>query len=151
MQLNKFTDIGVRVLMYLSQSTFGQQVTIDEIASTFDLPRNHLIKVITRLNKLGWIKATRGRNGGLELKPQSLNLRVGDMLRELENTSELINCEKPKCKFNGNCFLKSVLDSGVEAFYAHMNQYRLFDIVNSETKEKIIFMHKAHSKLILNK
>jgi Rrf2 family transcriptional regulator, nitric oxide-sensitive transcriptional repressor len=97
MQLNKFTDIGLRVLMYLSQSRFGQQVTIDEIATTFDLPRNHLIKVITRLNKLGWIKATRGRNGGLELNPESLNLRIGNILRELENTTELINCEKPVC------------------------------------------------------
>lgn len=144
MQLNKFTDIGLRVLMYLSQSRFGQQVTIDEIATTFDLPRNHLIKVITRLNKLGWIKATRGRNGGLELNPDSLNLRIGDILRELENTTELINCEKPVCQFNGNCLLKDALQTGLESFYTHMNQHRLLDIVNNNTREKIISMHKTH-------
>jgi len=145
MQLNKFTDIGLRVLMYLSQSRFGQQVTIDEIATTFDLPRNHLIKVITRLNKLGWIKATRGRNGGLELNPESLNLRIGNILRELENTTELINCEKPVCQFHGNCLLKDALQTGLESFYTHMNQHRLLDIVNNNTKDKIIFMHKAHA------
>ncbi|MFQ6404855.1 Rrf2 family transcriptional regulator [Methylophilus sp. 'Pure River'] len=145
MQLNKFTDIGLRVLMYLSQSRFDQQVTIDEIASTFDLPRNHLIKVITRLNKLGWIKATRGRNGGLELNPESLQLRIGDILRELENTTELINCEKPMCRFHGDCLLKGALQTGLESFYAHMNQHRLFDIVNHNTREKIISMHKTHA------
>lgn len=143
MQLNKFTDIGLRVLMYLSQPRLDQQVTIDEIATTFDLPRNHLIKVITRLNKLGWIKATRGRNGGLELNQDSLQLRIGDILRELENTTELINCEKPLCQFHGNCLLKGALQTGLEAFYAHMNQHRLIDIVNNNTREKIISMHKA--------
>ena len=148
MQLNKFTDIGLRVLMYLSQATFGQQVTIDEIATALDLPRNHLIKVITRLNKLGWIKATRGRNGGLELNQKSLLLRVGDILRELENTSELVNCEKPRCKFHGECVLKVALQTGVDIFYEHMNQYKLFDIINHNTKEKIITMHKTHLTLI---
>lgn len=148
MQLNKFTDIGLRVLMYLSQATFGQQVTIDEIAIAFDLPRNHLIKVITRLNKLGWIKATRGRNGGLELNQQSLLLRVGDILRELENTSDLVNCEKPRCKFHGNCVLKEALQLGVDVFYDHMNQYKLFDIVNRKTKEKIINMHTKHISIV---
>jgi len=131
--------------MYLSQSRFDQQVTIDEIATTFDLPRNHLIKVITRLNKLGWIKATRGRNGGLELNPESLQLRIGDILRELENTTELINCEKPVCRFHGGCLLKDALQTGLESFYAHMNQHSLFDIVNNNTREKIIAMHKTHA------
>lgn len=145
MQLNKFTDIGLRVLMYLSQPRVDQPVTIDEIATTFDLPRNHLIKVITRLNKLGWIKTTRGRHGGLELNPESMQLRIGDILRELENTTELINCEKPLCQFHGNCLLKGALQNGLESFYAHMNQYRLLDIVNHNTREKIISMQKAHA------
>lgn len=145
MQLNKFTDIGLRVLMYLSQSRADQPVTIDEIATTFHLPRNHLIKVITRLNKLGWIKATRGRHGGLALNPASLQLRIGDILRELENTSELINCEKPMCRFHGGCLLKGALQSGLEAFYTHMNQYRLAEIVNNSTREKIVTMQKAHA------
>lgn len=145
MQLNKFTDIGLRVLMYLSQPRVDQQVTIDEIATTFDLPRNHLIKVITRLNKLGWIRATRGRNGGLELNQASLQLRIGDILRELENTTELINCEKPLCQFHGHCLLKGALQTGLESFYAHMNQHRLIDIVNNNTREKIISMHKARA------
>lgn len=145
MQLNKFTDIGLRVLMYLSQPRADQQATIDEIATTFDLPRNHLIKVITRLNKLGWIKATRGRNGGLELNQASLQLRIGDILRELENTTELINCEKPLCQFHGHCLLKGALQTGLESFYAHMNQHRLIDIVNNSTREKIISMHKARA------
>lgn len=143
MQLNKFTDIGLRVLMYLSQPRADQPVTIDEIASVFKLPRNHLIKVITRLNKLGWINATRGRNGGLALHPASLQLRIGDILRELENTTELINCEKPVCRFHGGCLLKGALQSGLEAFYAHMNQHRLLDIVNNNTKQTIISMHKS--------
>ena len=37
------------------------------------------------------------------------------------------------------------LQTGLESFYAHMNQHRLFDIVNHNTREKIISMHKTHA------
>ena len=82
---------------------------------------------------------------GLELNQASLQLRIGDILRELENTTELINCEKPLCQFHGNCLLKGALQTGLESFYAHMNQHRLIDIVNNNTREKIISMHKARA------
>jgi Rrf2 family nitric oxide-sensitive transcriptional repressor len=75
MQITKFTDLGLRVLMYLSQEVNGQVVTIQEIAQQFNVPRNHLIKVVTRLNKLNWISTTRGRTGGLKLGANANQLK----------------------------------------------------------------------------
>ncbi|HAV37025.1 MAG TPA: BadM/Rrf2 family transcriptional regulator, partial [Massilia sp.] len=42
-------------------------VTVAEIATQFDLPLNHLVKVVGHLARAGWVRATRGRNGGLRL------------------------------------------------------------------------------------
>lgn len=148
MQLTKFTDLSLRVLMYLTQEDRLIPVTINEIASQFDVPRNHLIKVVTRLNKLGWLSATRGRNGGLRLGIQANNLHLGDVLRELENTTALINCAIPPCALKGQCHLKEILDIGLKSFYEHMNTFTLANIVESKTQLVVIGMHKQYQALL---
>ena len=46
MQLSRFTDLGLRVLMYLCDAEPGQAITIAEVAERFDVPHNHLAKVV---------------------------------------------------------------------------------------------------------
>lgn len=148
MQLTKFTDLSFRVLMYLTHHDRLTPVTINEIAEQFSVPRNHLIKVVTRLNKLGWVFATRGRNGGLRLGVLSHQLKLGDILQELENTSSLIDCAKPPCVLKGQCHLKEILDNGLNVFYAHMNRFTLADIVNQKTQSAVIHLHERYQLLL---
>lgn len=57
MRLTHFTDIGLRVLIYLTRVREAQSsVTVAEIASQFDISVNHLVKVVGRLARAGWIK-----------------------------------------------------------------------------------------------
>ena len=151
MQLTKFTDLSFRVLMYLTQHDRLIPVTINEIAEQFNVPRNHLIKVVTRLNKLGWVLATRGRNGGLRLGVQSDQLKLGDVLQELENTSSLVDCSKPPCVLRGQCHLKEVLDTGLKVFYAHMNRFTLADVVNQKTQSAVIHLHQRYQSQLKEK
>jgi len=142
MQITKFTDLGLRVLMYLSQEVNGQVVTIHEIAQQFNVPRNHLIKVVTRLNKLNWISTTRGRSGGLKLGANANQLKLGNILKELENKTSLINCNDPPCALSGRCNLKEILDHGLNKFYEEMNQYTLQNIVDKKTQRAVIELHQ---------
>ena len=61
MQLTRFTDLSLRVLMYLARSDPQRTPGGDgaEIASQFEVPHNHLIKVVNKLGKLGWIARAR--------------------------------------------------------------------------------------------
>lgn len=144
MQLTKFTDLSLRTLMYLTQDERAVPVTINEIAEQFYVPRNHLIKIVTRLNKLGWIEATRGRNGGLRLGVNALTLRLGDVIKELENSTSLVNCAEPPCVLKGQCNLKDMLDQGLQQFYNYMNSYTLADMVNSKTRPVVMGMHHEY-------
>src|SRR5690606_7276386 len=65
MQLTQFTDLGLRVLMYLSHPDRGTPVTVGEIATRFGASRNHLIKVVHFMAQQGWLITTRGKGGGL--------------------------------------------------------------------------------------
>lgn len=144
MQITKFTDLSLRVLMYLTQQPDAKPVTISEIAQQFNVPRNHLIKVVTRLNKLQWITAKRGRSGGLSLAIPAMQLKLGNVIQELENRSSLINCETPPCVLMGHCQLKRVLDSGLAGFYQQMNQYSLQDIIDTKTEQFIVKLHQLY-------
>lgn len=141
MQITKFTDLSLRLLMYLTQEVAASPITINEVAQQFDISRNHLIKVVTRLNKLNWVVATRGRSGGLRLGIQPSALKLGDVLRELENKKSLINCNDPPCVLKGQCNLKEILDHGLNTFYDEMNQYTLQSIVDQKTQQAVIKLH----------
>ena len=142
MQLTRFTDYGLRTLMYLTRHDRNLPITIQEIATQFAVPHNHLIKVCNRLTKLGWVISVRGRNGGLHLAVAPADLRLGRVLRELEGHEDLINCNEPLCVLSGNCMLKGALNAGLTAFYAKMDEYTLADVSGRQTGEKIIQMHQ---------
>ncbi|MBX9848870.1 MAG: Rrf2 family transcriptional regulator [Rhodocyclaceae bacterium] len=144
MQLTRFTDFGLRMLMYLSKHDRATPITIAEIAGQFDVPHNHLIKVANRLGKLGLVKALRGRNGGLVLAIAPEIIRLGDTLRGLEGDVPLVNCEDPPCALGGRCLLTGALRAGLDAFYACMNEYTLADVSTGGTEVAIVTMHRNY-------
>ncbi|MFT3735080.1 MAG: Rrf2 family transcriptional regulator [Rhodocyclaceae bacterium] len=141
MQLTRFTDFGLRILMYLTRER-DTPVTIGEIARQFEVPHNHLVKVANRLGKLGWVTAVRGRNGGLVLGADADSLRIGEVLRQLEESESLIDCESQPCALNGRCLLKAALNAGLAAFYDKMNEYSLADVSRGKTGSAIITLHR---------
>ena len=143
MRLTRFSDIGLRVLIYLAQAgeTRGP-VTVAEIGAQFDIPVNHLVKVVGQLARSGWITALRGRNGGLRLAVDAASLRIGVVLRELEGDNELADCEGTACGLRFHCALRGALKAGQRAFYDAMNGYTLADITQGSTGEQIVQMHK---------
>ena len=67
MHLTRFTDLSLRVLMYLTYRNRTSLVTVNELAQKFQWSRNHIVKVAHFLHLQGWIASFRGRSGGLKL------------------------------------------------------------------------------------
>jgi len=141
MQLTKFTDFGLRVLMYLAATPEQGVVTVGELAQRFDIPKNHLNKVVNRMVKYGWVSATPGRNGGVRMAQAPETLHLGDILSAMEGHVQLVDCDQPPCVLRGNCYLKRVLEVGQREFYASMNRYSLAELVQPQTAGVIARMH----------
>ena len=144
MQLTRFTDLGLRVLMYLTQPARTDPVTNAEIAAQFHVPHNHVIKVVNKLGKLGWVTTRRGRGGGIVLGVAADALRIGDVLRGLEQAEQLINCAEPPCVLRGGCRLKHALDVGLTSFYDAMNRYTLAEVSGQRTGVKLAALHRNY-------
>lgn len=142
MQLTRFSDYALRLLMYVARADGSRPITIAEVGQQFEISHHHLVKVAARLSKLGWVTATRGRHGGLELGPQAHQLTIGTILRELEGHKPVIDCDNPPCALNGSCRLRRALDDAEQAFYGALDTVTLADVTGSQTAESIIRLHR---------
>lgn len=128
MRLTRFTDLALRVLMLLATRPAGEITTVAEIAVRIGWTHNHVVKVVHQLGRLGWVVNHRGRSGGVELSPDSRALRLGDVVRTLEEDDPLVNCADPACGLAAGCRLSGILRGGLEAFYAELNRFTLADL-----------------------
>ena len=129
MRLTKFTDNSLRVIIYVSANG-DRKVNISEIAEACAIPRNHLTKVIHSMAVKGLITTTRGKGGGISMARPPNQLKVGEIIRAMEGTEEIINCETPKCPMARLCELRSILHKGQNAFFTAMDEYTVADLID---------------------
>lgn len=108
-----------------------EKLSVDEIARRYDISRNHLAKVSQRLLAEGYIETFRGRTGGMRLAREPSEIVVGQVVRRFENFDAFVSCfpSGSGCAVNGVCALKPALGGALEAFLAHLDRYRLSDLI----------------------
>lgn len=151
MQLTQFSDIGLRLLMYLSnERREAPAITLAEVSSQFNIPRNHLAKVAAKLAKHGWIAAMRGRSGGLCLAMAPSHINMGQVLRVLEGHTEVIDCDKLKCRLKTGCELRTLLANAYAAFFNVLDQVTLADVTDGQAAKEIVMMQKSFMQIYLD-
>ena len=129
MQLSLHSDYALRVLMALAAG--DRQLSVDEIARRYGISRNHLAKVVQRLQSEGYVTTYRGRGGGMRLARPADEIIVGEVVRRFENLESFVGCfaSGSGCAVNGLCALKPALSGAVDAFLAHLDGFRLTDLI----------------------
>ena len=137
MQLTRFTDFGLRVL--ISTGVAGQRgITISEISTRYRISRNHLMKVVQHLSHAGYLETVRGRGGGLRLAVAPEKIGLGQVVREIEGFG-LVPCfDKARpgasCLIAPACVLKGALRRALEAFLAVLDEYTLADLIGPDRR-----------------
>lgn len=135
MRLASFTDYSLRVLIYLAIKG-EQRSTVSEIADKYQISKNHLVKVVHNLSRMGVIDSFKGKGGGVCLSTSPEKINIGLLIKELESDSFLVECFGPNtnCKINPSCKLKSVLKVAETNFFATLENYTLADILTNKRK-----------------
>ncbi|VAV94681.1 Nitrite-sensitive transcriptional repressor NsrR [hydrothermal vent metagenome] len=144
MRLTTQTDYALRMLMYLATQDGSR--TIDEIASAYDISRNHLMKVAQRLAANDFIISQRGRGGGLTLAREPAEINIGAVIRMMENTDQFVECQMGSsngCIITPVCGLQHMIRDAVDAFLNHLDQFTLEDALASRAEFKGIFVETA--------
>lgn len=133
MQLTVYTDYSLRVLLYLALKPEGELSTISDIAENYGVSRNHLVKVVHNLAKLGYIGSQRGKHGGLFLACDPTKVTVAEVVRHTEPNFDVVECfksdEENDCSITAVCSLKGMLGEALGAFMKVLNSYTLADVL----------------------
>jgi Rrf2 family transcriptional regulator, nitric oxide-sensitive transcriptional repressor len=132
MQLTQYSDYALRTLIYLAITS--ENVTITEIAEHYQISRNHLVKVVHSLGKLGYITTIRGRQGGMRLALPADQIVIGEVVRKTEPGFTLVECfdrANNKCVIAPACRLQNVLGEAFLSFTDVLDRYTLEDMVGN--------------------
>jgi Rrf2 family transcriptional regulator, nitric oxide-sensitive transcriptional repressor len=137
MQLTRYTDYAVRVLLHVGARDEGDLSSISEIAGVYDISRSHLTKVVQDLGQAGFLTTVRGRNGGLKLGRPAEQIRIGDIVRHTETGFDLVDCIS--CIIAPACTLPRILNEATEAFMAVLDRYTLADVLSRRADLRGLF------------
>lgn len=128
MQLTRYTDYSIRVLIHVGTRPDGELSSIQEIADAYDISRNHLMKVVQDLGRARFLETVRGRNGGLRLGRPADKINIGELVRHTEQGFNLVDCST--CLIAPACVLPRILAQATRAFLTVLDGYSLEDVLH---------------------
>jgi len=132
MRLTNFSDYALRMLMYAAAQG-DRLITIEETAELYGISRTHLMKVANQLTRAGFLRAVRGRSGGLALAKRPNKIGLGEVMRATEPDFALVECftAENQCRITPRCRLRGALQEALGAFIRTLDRYTLADLMLS--------------------
>ena len=130
MRMTLHTDYALRMLIYLAIRE-PQPCTVNDVAESHGISRNHLLKVALNLKNMGIISTARGRSGGIRLAVAPENISVGTVVRELGDGFPVVECMRADggCALSPVCRLRDVVREAIGAYLSVFDKYTLADLV----------------------
>ena len=138
MHITRYTDYSLRVLIYLALNK-ERLSTINEIAQSYDISKNHLMKIVQQLNVKGHLLAIRGKNGGIRINRAPSEINIGTLVREIEDKSKLVECfgDNNQCVITPSCQLKNIFSEAQECFFKCLDNYTLQDLLGTQAQNEL--------------
>ena len=131
MRLTKQTNHAIRILVHCAGQR-DQLLKVAEIAADLDITQQNVFKIVHLLTRAGFLKAMRGRHGGVRLAQPPAEIRIGDVVRATESTRMAIDededapsAQQPRQP------ISHVFDTALEAFISVLDQHTLEDMARS--------------------
>ncbi len=131
-KLTRHTDYSLRALIYLGVHP-GRRIAIGEISDAYAISRNHLVKVIQSLSKIGIVQTIRGRSGGVTLNLPPSEINLAEVIRGTEPNFRMVEPPEAESKVEDvatSSGLSEILDGALESFFARLSQYTLADLLD---------------------
>jgi len=130
------TDYALRVLLYLAQA--GELTSVERMATEYRVSRDHLLKVVQLLSRLGYVASRGGRGGGVRLAKSPADINVGTVVAEVEGRNGVLNCvhDPNACVLEPGCVLRHLVIRAEDAFFDTLGKMTIADVVSANTQAR---------------
>lgn len=137
MKISKKTVYALRAVFELARQHGGGPVTIAAIAEAQALPARFLENILYQLKLGGIVTSARGREGGYWLARPPDEVSVGDVLRLMEATVNVVEClggnMRDDCPLRDNCVFLPMWSRAHRAMLAVYNGTSYGDLVREHS------------------
>lgn len=133
---------ALRLMLDLAMNEEGHVVRIKDIAARQDISDKYLEQIISILNKAGYVRSTRGPQGGYTLKKKPEDYTVGMILRLTEGSLAPVACVEEDavvCEREGACATVELwkrLNQAISDVVDHMTLADLVEIQKAKQQEQ---------------
>lgn len=96
MKISKKTQYGLRAMIFLA-SKENEFHSLREISIKEGIPFNYLEKICSQLEKNKLLDSRKGVNGGYKISMSPKKIKVGSVMRALEEKISLVDCIDSSC------------------------------------------------------
>lgn len=139
-KLSSKTHYGLRAMVGLARAYGYGPVTLTEISQTEGISLRYLEQLAAKLRRAGLVQATRGVQGGYQLKTDPTSITVGEVLRALEGPINLAQCSSEVntgiCSREAVCSSREVWRRVNKAVVEVLDSITLSDLCSEDGAER---------------
>lgn len=138
MKLSSQEEYGLRCLLQLARSGEAASLTIAELSRREGISAPNVAKMLRLLRKAGFVKATRGQQGGYALVRPAASISVGEALAALggrifdDDFCDRHAGSEAACAHLEGCSIKPVLQRLQEVVDSVLGQMTLAELLNPQ-------------------
>lgn len=128
---------ALRIMMDLG-SHIGETIKLKDIAARQELSEKYMEQIIAVLNKAGYVRSTRGAQGGYQLVKNPEAYSVGMILRLTEGSLAPVECLAESalpCERHGQCATVELYKRIYDAVNQVVDNMSLQDLLDIEAKK----------------
>jgi len=131
LKISEAANLGLHAMVYLANVQEGRTVSVSQIAESLGVSRDHLGKVLQRLNKLGLVTSHKGPGGGFALERRKGDITLLQIFEAIDGPLVSCDCllQTPACR-KGSCILGDLLRSMFQQVRQHLASRRLSSLTS---------------------
>lgn len=128
---------ALRIMMDLADH-MGETVKLKDVAARQELSEKYMEQIIAVLNKAGYVRSTRGAQGGYQLVKEPESYSVGMILRLTEGSLAPVECLAENalpCDRSGKCATVEIYRRIYDAVNQVIDNTTLQDLLDIEARK----------------
>jgi len=125
------SQYGLRAMIYLAKCNL-KVCPLKEVSKKEGISFDYLEKILSRLEKVGLIRSKKGSQGGYFLSRKPSKIKIGEIIRSLEEGKGLVMCtvkHGKNCPLERKCLARSFWFKIQKSLDSVLNSITLQDLI----------------------